>query len=127
METIGKGGIMLDDKPAVAGFDGHVHFRAPSDLMPAVHAFARRKGLTSASWLRFVILDALERGVAYHCTEKMAQEGESDGSEDICRMEGVASSSHLIRGSFAFGRAGAVPYCQYDDGVEGLKPQNRRK
>lgn len=58
---------MLDalEKPA-AGFDGHVHFRAPSDLMPTVHAFARRKGLTSASWLRFVILDALERGGAYN-------------------------------------------------------------
>jgi hypothetical protein len=50
----------LDDKP-LAGFDGHVHFRAPSDLMPAVHAVARRRGLTSASWLRFVIMDALER------------------------------------------------------------------
>jgi len=57
---------MLDatEKPA-AGFDGHVHFRAPSDLMPTVHAFARRRGLTSASWLRSVILEALERGGAY--------------------------------------------------------------
>jgi len=52
------------DKPT-AGFDAHVHFRAPSDLMPAVHAFARRRGLTSASWLRFVILEALERGGAH--------------------------------------------------------------
>jgi hypothetical protein len=56
---------MLDlDKPA-AGFDGYVHFRAPSDLMPTVHAYARRRGFTSASWLRSVILDALERGGAY--------------------------------------------------------------
>ena len=44
-----------------AGYDGHVHFRAPSDLMPAVHAHARRRGLTSASWLRMVILEALDR------------------------------------------------------------------
>ena len=44
-----------------AGFDGHIHFRAPSDLMPAIHAFARRRGLTSASWLRSVIIDALDR------------------------------------------------------------------
>lgn len=66
METTGKAEPMLDalDKPA-AGFDGYVHFRAPSDLMPAVHAYARRRGMTSASWLRFVILDALERGGAY--------------------------------------------------------------
>ena len=55
---------MLDasDKPAATGFDGFVHFRAPGDLMPAVHAHARRRGLTSASWLRSVIIDALERG-----------------------------------------------------------------
>ena len=40
---------MLDasEKPA-AGFDAYVHFRAPADLMPAVHAHARRRGLTSA-------------------------------------------------------------------------------
>ena len=50
-----------DDKPT-AGFDSHIHFRAPSDLMPAVHAHARRRGLTSASWLRSIILDALDRG-----------------------------------------------------------------
>lgn len=43
------------------GFDGHIHFRAPSDLMRAVHAFARRRGLTSASWLRSVIIEALDR------------------------------------------------------------------
>lgn len=55
---------MLDasDKPA-AGFDAYVHFRAPADLMPAVHAHARRRGLTSASWLRMTIMEALERGV----------------------------------------------------------------
>ncbi len=45
---------------AIAGFDAHVHFRCPSDLMPLVHSTARRRGLTSASWLRMVIFDALE-------------------------------------------------------------------
>lgn len=44
-----------------AGFDSHIHFRAPSDLMPAVHAHARRRGLTSASWLRMIIFEALDR------------------------------------------------------------------
>ena len=53
-----------DDKPT-AGFDSHIHFRAPSDLMPAVHAHARRRGLTSASWLRSIILEALDRGGAF--------------------------------------------------------------
>ena len=64
---------MLDapEKPAI-GFDGHVHFRAPSDLMPSVHAYARRRGLTSASWLRMTILDALERGGAYQPAERDA-------------------------------------------------------
>jgi hypothetical protein len=54
---------MLDSehlKPA-AGFDAHIHFRAPSDLMPAVHAHARRRGMTSASWLRSIIIAALDR------------------------------------------------------------------
>lgn len=48
-----------------AGYDGHVHFRAPSDLMPSVHAIARRRGLTSASWLRMVILEALDRATPH--------------------------------------------------------------
>ena len=51
----------LEAKPP-AGFDGHIHFRAPTDLMPAVHARARRRGMTSASWLRSIILEALGRG-----------------------------------------------------------------
>ena len=54
---------MLDasDKPA-AGFDAHIHVRCTSDIMPAVHSIARRRGLTSASWIRMTILEALERG-----------------------------------------------------------------
>lgn len=72
MAITGKDGTMLDlDKPA-AGFDGYVHFRAPSDLMPTVHAYARRRGFTSASWLRSVILDALERGGAYQADREAA-------------------------------------------------------
>ena len=59
------------DKPAT-GFDGYIHFRAPSDLMPTVHAHARRRGLTSASWLRMVVLNALERGGAYQRTDEAA-------------------------------------------------------
>lgn len=54
---------MLDatEKPAV-GFDGHLHIRVTSDTMPAIHAHARRRGLTSASWVRMVVLEALARG-----------------------------------------------------------------
>lgn len=44
-------------------FDACVHFRAPSNLMPADHSNARRRGLTSALWLRMVILAALGRPV----------------------------------------------------------------
>ena len=60
---------MLDasEKPAT-GFDGHLHVRCTSDLMPVIHAHARRRGLTSASWVRSVILEALERGGAYQPT-----------------------------------------------------------
>mgnify|MGYP001491950396 CR=1 FL=1 len=56
---------MLDasDKPAT-GFDGRLQIRCTSDLAPVIHAHARRRGLTSASWVRMVILDALERGGA---------------------------------------------------------------
>lgn len=59
------------DKPA-AGFDGRLHIRCTSDLMPAIHAYARRRGMTSASWVRFIILDALERGGAYQPVERDA-------------------------------------------------------
>lgn len=48
-------------KPST-GFDGRLQVRVTSDLTPAIHAHARRRGLTSASWVRMVILDALERG-----------------------------------------------------------------
>jgi hypothetical protein len=36
----------------IAGFDA---------LMPSIHVVARRRGLTSASWLRMVVLEALDR------------------------------------------------------------------
>lgn len=48
-----------------AGFDGRLQVRVTSDLTPAIHAHARRRGLTSASWVRMVILDALERSGGY--------------------------------------------------------------
>ncbi len=64
---------MLDasDKPT-AGFDGRLHLRVTSDLVPTIHSFARRRGMTSASWVRSVILDALERGGAYQPAERDA-------------------------------------------------------
>jgi hypothetical protein len=56
---------MSNNIKSATGFDSHIHFRAPSDLMPAIHAYARRRGFTSASWIRSVIVEALERGGAY--------------------------------------------------------------
>lgn len=41
-------------------FDGFIHFRAPAHLMPMIHAHARQLGMTSASWLRSVIIAALQ-------------------------------------------------------------------
>lgn len=55
-----KDRTMLDSNVS-SGFDSHIHFRAPGDLMPAIHAHARLRGLTAASWLRMVILAALDR------------------------------------------------------------------
>lgn len=40
-------------------YDSHIHFRAESDLMPKVHKLARKKGMTSSSWLRSIIISAL--------------------------------------------------------------------
>lgn len=56
---------MLDTADKIAtGFDASIHVRCPSDLMPAVHAHARQRGLTASSWVRMVLLEALERGSA---------------------------------------------------------------
>lgn len=63
--------LTTTDKPTT-GFDGRLQIRCTSDLMPAIHAHARRRGLTSASWLRWVILDALERGGACQPSERDA-------------------------------------------------------
>ena len=54
----------FDPTKSAPGFDAHVHFRAPGDLMPAVHVHARSRGLTSAAWLRMIILEALNRNSA---------------------------------------------------------------
>lgn len=51
---------MLDDldKPAV-GYDAHLHIRAASDLLPRLHAVARRRGLTAAAFARMAVMDAV--------------------------------------------------------------------
>lgn len=46
-------------KTPAAGFDGHLHIRTTSDLMPRLHAAARRQGLTAAGFVRMVLLQAL--------------------------------------------------------------------
>ena len=43
------------------GFDGHLHIRTASDLLPRMHAVARRKGLTAAAWTRMIIIEAIDR------------------------------------------------------------------
>lgn len=49
-----------DDKPTF-GFDAMFRMRVPADLVPRVHAHARSKGLTSSSWIRLLIMEALEQ------------------------------------------------------------------
>ena len=48
-------------KPVTAGFDGQVHFRAPSDFMAYVHLAARKQGMTAASFMRWAITREVER------------------------------------------------------------------
>jgi predicted DNA binding CopG/RHH family protein len=59
--------------PEKTGFDAQVHFRVPSDFMPLVHYAARRQGMTTSSFVRFVLHRELERlGVSYATTEPAA-------------------------------------------------------
>lgn len=58
-------------KPSI-GYDGHLHIRCASDLPPLVHAHARARGYTAASWMRSVIIEALERAGANHRSDEAA-------------------------------------------------------
>lgn len=61
------------------GYEGHAHFRVPSDFMPLVHLVARHKGLTAASFMRMAILDALDR--ADHLVEaSVCSSEQNDGN-----------------------------------------------
>lgn len=42
------------------GFDTNWRMRAPSDLVTRMHVHARSKGLTSSSWVRLLVIEALE-------------------------------------------------------------------
>lgn len=42
------------------GFDSNWRMRAPSDLVMRMHVHARSKGLTSSSWVRLLVIEALE-------------------------------------------------------------------
>lgn len=42
------------------GFDTNWRMRCPSDLVMRMHAHARAKGLTSSSWVRLLVIEALE-------------------------------------------------------------------
>lgn len=46
------------DKPT-AGFDAHLHIRAAADLLPRLHAVARSRGLTAASFARAAVMQAV--------------------------------------------------------------------
>jgi hypothetical protein len=43
------------------GFSSHMTVRVTDDFMPEVHLVARQKGLTSASFIRMAVIEALEK------------------------------------------------------------------
>jgi hypothetical protein len=47
-----------DERPAT-GYDAHLHIRAASDLLPRLHAVARSRGLTAASFARQAVMEAV--------------------------------------------------------------------
>lgn len=50
--------LTADDRPAT-GLDANLHVRAPSDLLPRLHAVARSRGLTAAAFARMAVMEAV--------------------------------------------------------------------
>jgi len=49
------------EKRESTGFGADIHFRAPCDLMPQIHAVARRNGMTASNFMRATIIAEVER------------------------------------------------------------------
>jgi predicted transcriptional regulator len=50
--------INADERPA-NGYSAALHIRTPDDLVPRLHAVARARGLTAASFARSAIMEAV--------------------------------------------------------------------
>lgn len=50
--------LNADEQPA-NGYSAALHFRTPSDLLPRLHAVARSRGLTAASFARMAVMEAV--------------------------------------------------------------------
>lgn len=62
--------MQTSDKPCLA-FDVTWKMRVPGDLVPRIHAHARRRGLNSSAWIRSLIFDALAEA-EHHGEQKTA-------------------------------------------------------
>lgn len=51
----------LDTDKTKNGYTAALHFRATPDLLPRLHAVARSRGLTAASFARAAIMEAVAR------------------------------------------------------------------
>jgi predicted transcriptional regulator len=52
--------LHADERPTT-GYDAALHIRTPSDLLPRLHAVARSRGLTAASFARAAVMEAVAR------------------------------------------------------------------
>ena len=50
--------INTDERPAT-GLDANLNIRAPSDLLPRLHAVARSRGLCAAAFARMAVMEAV--------------------------------------------------------------------
>lgn len=51
---------MLDAaEKSATGLDANLHIRAPSDLLPRLHAVARSRGLCAAAFARMAVMEAV--------------------------------------------------------------------
>lgn len=50
--------LNVNEQPA-HGYSAALHFRTPSDLLPRLHAVARARGLTAASFARMAVMEAV--------------------------------------------------------------------
>lgn len=51
----------MDKKQSLTNLDSIAKFRCTPELMPAVQAIARQRGLTASSWMRSLVIQEIHR------------------------------------------------------------------